>query len=731
VPFSVGDLIDGHYRVEQRFAGGMGFVYVVLDEVMGKRFAIKQLAEQHAHDKVLCERFRREASTWLLLDYHPHIVQAHSYLPRPEGPMLILEYVDGPSLELLLRVEKRLCPAQAVAYARQFCQAMAHAHSRVIAGRGSGVLHRDIKPANILIARANQLKVTDFGLAKIVGDAAITSEGQYVGTVAYSSPEQLRAAGEVTRASDVYSFGAVLYQMFSGQPPFQAASAAELYYAIQTFEPTPLLDLCPGLNPGLARVVMQCLDKDPARRFHDFVELEFTLGGFEPIVRDRRDRACANCGFITQRRLTKCVVCGGLTAADRAKLAARLAAAAERTGAGVRAAAPPPGAISDEASVPQRAEPPPTAPDRPTVLAPASGMRQSLVLEPDKEYLVELRGGGAVRPWQLDRAGYTLGRDENMKIRLDDPAVARYQLFLVRLPCGWLAMDPQPNSLFEVNGWDTKQRVLQPADLIRVGATWLAFAGPPGKPEPLPPIPGHWLERSGPRAATVRSGGSVATQVQSQPAATCALELPGGRKFCTRGQPLRIGSSSLCEVPLDDAAAAPFQALVAWQEDGPHLINLTGDLVRLVGGQIVRDRLLQDGDLIQIGATPVRVRVEGDPQEPARMRDGIEGSGSDRFALTILTGSQKGQTAVLPHGQAIVLGRHPECDVLVMPDPHVSRRHLELTAGSTGVEVKDLGRRSGFFLNQVHYPESAIARLGDVLVVGKTSLLVHYELATE
>src|SRR5262249_60002384 len=113
----------------------MGFVYVVLDEVVGKRFAIKQLSELHAEEKVLCERFRREASTWLFLGHHPHIVQAHIFLPRPDGPLLILEFVDGPSLDLLLRVEKTLTPAQAVAYGCQFCQAMGYAHTLEIPER--------------------------------------------------------------------------------------------------------------------------------------------------------------------------------------------------------------------------------------------------------------------------------------------------------------------------------------------------------------------------------------------------------------------------------------------------------------------------------------------------------------------------------------------------------------------------------------------------------------------
>src|SRR5262245_220922 len=188
----------------------MGLLYIVRDEDVGKRFAIKQLPELQAENKVLAERFRREASAWLLLDYHPNIVQAHSFHPRPEGPILILEYVDGPSLDRLLKAEKKLSPVQVVRYARQFCQAMNYAHSKPIPDRGIGVLHRDIKPANILISRSNQIKVTDFGLAKFEeNETKLTGEGQFVGTIAYSSPEQLRSARKATKASDVYSLGAV------------------------------------------------------------------------------------------------------------------------------------------------------------------------------------------------------------------------------------------------------------------------------------------------------------------------------------------------------------------------------------------------------------------------------------------------------------------------------------------------------------------------------------------
>jgi len=746
VPFQIGDLIDGHYRVEQRFAGGMGYVYIVLDEIVRKRFAIKQLAELHTENEILLERFRREASTWLQLDHHPHIVQAHSYMPRPEAPMLILEYVDGPSLEMLLRGEKRLAPLQVLRYGRQFCQAMQHAHARVIPDRGVGVMHRDIKPANIMLTRGNQLKVTDFGLAKIQGDASLTSHGQFVGTVAYSSPEQLVAADSVTPASDVYSFGAVMYQSLCGQPPFKATNAAELYHAIQETNAKPVGDFIAELSAAFAEVVMRCLKKKPAERIASFDELDAALTGLTDVDLQADDGTCAQCGFISRRKTSKCGVCGRATVDPREQtlppstkkwkcecgsVVSESQDVCPKCG---RERAPQPAADSDAARVFAGSESSkalmslPLKPDSsPRVVGT---VRATWDLEPEDEYLVELKTDGFLLPWKLDRSGYTVGRDANMKIRLEDPSVARYHLFMVRLPCGWLAMNPLPNQRVEVNGWEAKQHMLRPADLMRVGETWLAFAGPLPEQDALAPIPGRWSDRVGPKAATQRGGGSAPT-VQSLASSSCVLEIAGGGKFVSRGKPLRIGTSPLCEVRLNDSGAAPVAALLTWQSDGPHLLNLTGGLVRLVGGEIFNDRLLQQGDLLQVGSTPLRARIDGDPQLPARMMSAATTAAPPRLAITVLTGDQKGQSAILPTGEPATLGRLPDCDLVIGTDSYVSRRHLEFDVAASEINVKDLARRSGFFVNQTHFADAAVARLGDVIVVGKTSLLVHYELDVE
>ena len=742
MPFQIADLIDGHYRVEQRFAGGMGFVYVVLDEVVGKRFAIKQLAEIHAANEILLERFRREASTWLQLEHHPNIVQAYSYLPRADAPMLILEYVDGPSLELLLKSEKRLTPVQMLRYAKQICQAMMHAHAREIVGRGTGVLHRDIKPANIMLTRTNQVKITDFGLAKIQGDAQITTHGQFVGTVAYSSPEQLRGAGDVTPASDVYSVGAVMYQAISGHAPFKGANAAELFYAIQETEPPPVGDFVPELNAAFANIIMRCLKKSPEERISSFQQLDAAVSELVELAPEPTDQECAQCRFVSRQKATKCSVCGRATADPRAKVrfplrmwkcvcGSAVPLSVEKCPKCGREHEPPPSAPEPARALPdaeQSAVPLPIMPDSsPAVMGT---VRTVWDLDEAEEYLVELRSGGFVLPWQLKRSGYTVGRDPNMKIRLDDPTVARYHMFIVRLPCGWLAMNPVPSQVMEVNGWRTRQQVLKCADLVRLGGTWLAYAGPRDA-DALAPLPGRWAERIGPKALTVKSGGSSATQVHSAAASSCTLEIAGGVKYISSGQPLRIGTSPLCEARITDHGVAPIQALLTWQADGPHLINVTEGLVRTMEGEVFSDRLLENGDLLQIGSTPIRARVLGDPRLPGRLIAEAVRATAPRLAVTILTGDQRGQTAIIPCGQPVVLGRLPGSDLIISSDPYVSRRHLELVATESDLNIKDVGRRSGFFVNQTHFTEEGVVRLGDVLVVGKTSMLVHYELETD
>jgi pSer/pThr/pTyr-binding forkhead associated (FHA) protein len=315
-----------------------------------------------------------------------------------------------------------------------------------------------------------------------------------------------------------------------------------------------------------------------------------------------------------------------------------------------------------------------------------------------------------------------------MRIRLKDSEIAGFQLFLVRLPCGWLAMNRQPGTRVEFNGWKSDQRLLRAGDVLRLASTWLAFSSPAPISQPMPPIPGIWVERVVPGMPTVRSLGSAPTSIQSSRPSVCVFELPGGREVSSRGEALRIGSSVLCDVRLADPAIAPVQALITWQLDGVHLVNLAGPGLKLANGQPATDHVLRHGEVLRFGDVVVHVRLEGDATAPARLRAAEELTHPPRMALTVVAGPQKGQSAVLPPGEPAVLGRHSECDFSFPTDPYMSRRHLQLIARGGTVEAKDLGSRHGFAIGQTTHTDSATARVGEVLRVGQSFFLVHYEL---
>jgi serine/threonine-protein kinase len=303
--YETGDLIDDQYRVETRHQGGMSIVYVVSDTVTGKRYALKgcrdDIAEQWPH---LHARFEREAAAWVNLDYHPHIVQAHAFLKRPEQPYLLLEYVDGPTLAVIMRKHGPLSVRQACRWARQFCAGLKHAHTRRFPSGQVGLLHRDVKPSNLLITHQAILKISDFGLAKLADRRHLTDTGRFMGTVAYSSPEQLRSAKHVDCRADIFSFGVVLYEMLTGANPFDAEDSAQIIQSIQH----RAADLSPIPTP-LVDVVRLCLEKSPQRRYQDAAELDEELAAVEAGLKlDPADGVCRCCGFVGSK--SGCVVCG-------------------------------------------------------------------------------------------------------------------------------------------------------------------------------------------------------------------------------------------------------------------------------------------------------------------------------------------------------------------------------------------------------------------------------------
>jgi serine/threonine-protein kinase len=260
----------------------MGTVYSAWQSGMERQVAVKLLRSDLAHDHDLQRRFLREARAAARLS-HPNIVCVHLVGETEAGvPYLVMEYLQGETLDDLLEREESLAPRRAVAIARQIACALADAHA-------AGVVHRDLKPANIILtqrrASGELVKIVDFGIAKVAHSALLnastrlTRDGVVFGTPHYIAPEQAQGA-ELDGRADIYSLGCLLYRMLSGTLPFDGAAVAVMLAHISR-KPTHLLEVAPGVDRRLAAIVMRCLAKDPAERFADAEGLAAALAALE------------------------------------------------------------------------------------------------------------------------------------------------------------------------------------------------------------------------------------------------------------------------------------------------------------------------------------------------------------------------------------------------------------------------------------------------------------------
>lgn len=260
--------------------GGMGEVYAARDTRLQRKVAIKILPPHLSVNSDLRSRFEQEAKSISGLQ-HPNICVIHDIGSQDGVDYMVMEYVGGQTLERVIP-EGGLSPDVATRYGLQISDALACAHA-------GGIVHRDLKPSNVMVDQSGLVKVLDFGLAKAAAlasgaageDATLapsagTNPGTIVGTFAYMSPEQ--AEGRVIDArSDIFSFGAVLYEMLTGRRAFQGKSSAALLAAVLRDEPKPLTELKRDVPPEVRRVVTRCLKKDPAARYADGAELAADL----------------------------------------------------------------------------------------------------------------------------------------------------------------------------------------------------------------------------------------------------------------------------------------------------------------------------------------------------------------------------------------------------------------------------------------------------------------------
>ena len=252
-------MLGGRYRlVELLGQGGMATVYRATDTQLGRDVAVKLLRPEYLRDPDFSSRFRFEARSAASLS-HPNIVGVHDYGEDPDGPFIVMELVDGEDLASILRANGALPPRQAARIASAVARALAAAHAK-------GIVHRDVKPGNVVIGRDGQVKVTDFGIARAVAESALTLPGTALGSVHYFSPEQAR--GEATTASgDIFSLGIVLFEMLTGQRPWEGDSAAAVAIA-RLSGPTPdPRTFRPSVPEGLAAIVQRALALEPANRW--------------------------------------------------------------------------------------------------------------------------------------------------------------------------------------------------------------------------------------------------------------------------------------------------------------------------------------------------------------------------------------------------------------------------------------------------------------------------------
>ena len=291
-------------------AGGMGEVYRAHDPQLGRDVAIKVLPASYSRDPDRLRRFEQEARAAAALN-HPNILAVYQFGNYEGAPYLVFELLEGSTLrDLLLRGP--LTVRKAVDYGIQAARGLAAAHEK-------GIVHRDLKPENLFLTKDGRIKILDFGLAKLIpglqpsgpGSPTLTEgteAGVVLGTVGYMSPEQVR--GEVaSERTDLFSLGAILYEMLTGKRAFHKPTSAETMNAILNEEPPASSQMTPNLPPALQRVVQRCLEKNPEQRFHSASDLAFALEALS-------DSGSAPTGaFAAQKTPTKWWLIAGVVAA--------------------------------------------------------------------------------------------------------------------------------------------------------------------------------------------------------------------------------------------------------------------------------------------------------------------------------------------------------------------------------------------------------------------------------
>lgn len=276
----VGQILAGRYEVVREIGrGALGIVYKGKHRILDRTVAIKVLFGGVHNDFSAQERFKREAQATSQLS-HPNVVTIFDFGITPDQlPYIVMDYVNGETLQHLITRLGRLQSRRAVPIFIQICDGMAHAHSR-------GIIHRDLKPENVILTRdyANEetVKIVDFGIAKRFmdeGERKLTAEGQVVGTPAYMSPEQIMGARRIDARSDIYSMGCLMFTTLTGTLPISGANSVETMAKHVANEPMDVGAACPEAQIPIALqdLLMRCLKKFPEERPQSMMDLKMHL----------------------------------------------------------------------------------------------------------------------------------------------------------------------------------------------------------------------------------------------------------------------------------------------------------------------------------------------------------------------------------------------------------------------------------------------------------------------